>query len=223
MTADQQLARAVLTAAAVYDHRFREPDPNVAAAWARALAGLDPQRAVDAVNEHYRTSTETLLPGHVTGLVHRVGGAPDRSPAARSVAEALASTLGGRADSLAADRDDPTPAIEGPAPRSGAEALAVAADWARARPTGYEGRRGTPTGRAAEDTSKRLGREQRDRGARTVDGRTDTQRADAGRAFAICFDCAGDIPAPAGWDPTDPGSPPLFCGRCRPAEAREAS
>lgn len=223
MNPAEQVARAALTTAAVYDHRFREPDPLVARAWATALAGLDADGVIAAVNEHYRTSTDTLMPGHVTALVQRVGGHPDRHPSARTPTEALASTLGGRGDVLAGDRSDPPFVLDGPAPRSGAEALTAAQAWAASNPTGYERRRNPPAGRTAADRSRELGRQQRENGARVIDGRTDAQRADAGRAVTICHGCAGDIPAPPGWDPANPDSPPLHCARCRPEQAREAS
>jgi hypothetical protein len=132
MTPDEQLARAVLAAASVYDARIREPDPNVIRAWATGLHGLNPQRVLDAVAEHYRTSTDTIMVGHVTALC-AVGGDPNRAPAHRSVAAALATTERGPGDALAADRAEPVPAIEGPPPRSGAEALTAAQAWASGR------------------------------------------------------------------------------------------
>lgn len=44
---------------------------------------------------------------------------------------------------------------------------------------------------------------------------TDADRARHGRPKTICFRCADSIPAPPGWDPTDPASPPTYCGPCQ--------
>lgn len=223
MTPAEQLARSVLAVASVYDHKVREPDAAVIRAWASVLDGLDPQRVMRAVERHYRTSTETLMPAHITRLVDALGADPDRHPGYRPLAEALTAAERGPGDQLAADRHNPPPALEGPAPRTGREALTAAQAWAAGQPTGYVRRRGQPAGRAAADTSKRLAGQQRDRRAPVVDGRTDAARADAGKAITICHSCAADIPAPDGWDPGSPDSPPLHCGRCTPAEQRRAS
>jgi hypothetical protein len=222
VTPAEQLARAVLAAASGIDPKVREPDPFVIRTWARVLDGLDPQRVLAAVERHYRTSTDTLMPAHITQLVEQIGVEPERHPGYRPVAEALAAAERGPGDRLAADRDTPVPALDGPAPRSGREALTAAQAWAEAAPTGYVRRRGQPTGRSAGETSKRLGKGQRDRGDRVVDGKTDAQRADAGKPVTICHRCAVDIPAPDGWDPASAESPPLHCGRCAPTERTEA-
>lgn len=217
-TRAEQLARAVLAAASVYDARVREPDPNVIRAWARGLDGLDTQRVLAAVERHYRTSTETLMLGHITELVHRVGGDAERHPGYKTLAEALASAEGGPGDALQR-RPDP-PAL--PGPRQGREALQEALDslasrWASnvqaTTPTGYTRRRhrGQRPHRSAADTVARLGREQRERGMRVVDGMTDDQRRKAGKPITICHMCGVDIPLPDGWDPADPLSPRLYC------------
>lgn len=65
MTEAEKTARAVLAAAALVDHRIREPDPNVVRAWAHVLGDIDRQRALDAVARHYRTQTRVLLPADV--------------------------------------------------------------------------------------------------------------------------------------------------------------
>lgn len=44
---------------------------------------------------------------------------------------------------------------------------------------------------------------------------TDADRARHGRAKTICFRCADSILPPAGWDPTDPASPPTYCDPCQ--------
>lgn len=44
---------------------------------------------------------------------------------------------------------------------------------------------------------------------------TDRDRAKAGRPTTICHTCAIDIPAPPGWDPKNPDSPPLHCATHR--------
>jgi hypothetical protein len=89
MTEAEKTARAVLAAAALVDHRIREPDPNVIRAWARILGDIDQQHALDAVVRHYRTETRVLLPADVLER-QAVGNDPDRSPAYRPVREVLA-------------------------------------------------------------------------------------------------------------------------------------
>ncbi len=59
------------------------------------------------------------------------------------------------------------------------------------------------------------GRTRRDERVRPRE--TDADRARAGRPITICHRCAVDIPAPAGWDPADPTSPPLYCPPCQQA------
>lgn len=50
---------------------------------------------------------------------------------------------------------------------------------------------------------------------------TDADRRRAGQAITICHTCAGDIPAPPGWDPRDPQSPALHCDDCRQPAAQD--
>jgi hypothetical protein len=219
----------LLTIAAAVDKRTIG-DVDVVA-WHRLLVDADYGAACAAVVAWQREHREPVMPADILAGIR----AARSTPAMRTVAEALDAAEHGPGDRLAADRDQPVPAIEGPAPRSGREALQVALDGLADRwrasvearppaPTGYvRRRRGQQIGRSAADTIKRLGKAQRDRGERVVDGMTDADRARAGRAVTVCHGCAVDISVPDGWDPTDPDSPRLHCGRCTPADAKAGS
>lgn len=79
MTEAEKTARAVLAAAALVDHRIREPDAGVIKAWATVLGDVDRARALDAVRRHYRTETRVLLPADVLATA-ALGEDPDRLP-----------------------------------------------------------------------------------------------------------------------------------------------
>lgn len=63
-------AQVLIAMAAAYDNR--KPDPDAAKAWAAALDGLpfDDCRAV--VIQHYRTSTDWLMPATIRAGVRRI-------------------------------------------------------------------------------------------------------------------------------------------------------
>ena len=225
MTPDD--VQAVLAYASAIDPRVRRKDGDErqlqVAAWYAQLQHVAIADGRAAVDQHYAAAApDAIMPGTVRTLAGTTGPAMYR-PLAENVAASYRLA--------AADPGEPLAIESG---RSGREALQQALDqvasrWrgaVEARPasaTGYERRRSRPAGSTAADTSKRLALQQRERGATVVDGRTDAQRAAVGKAVAICFGCAVDVPVPPGWDPTDPGSPALHCARCRPEQAREAS
>lgn len=63
-------AAALLTVAAAFDNR--KPDADTASAWATALDGLNPADCRDAILNHYRRSSEWLMPATVRKEVHRI-------------------------------------------------------------------------------------------------------------------------------------------------------
>lgn len=225
MTPDE--VQAVLAYASAVDPRIRRNDPAErqlqVAAWHAQLQHVDVGDAKAAVDRHYSAvGADALMPAQVRALI-----GAEQHPGYRPLTEALDAAEHGPGDRLATDRDEPVPAIEGPAPRSGREALQAAFDELAGRmrasaeaqpsaPTGYVRRRdrGQPSSRSAPETSRRLGKAQRERGGRVVDGMTAAQRERAGKAITVCHGCAMDIPAPDGWDPASVKSPPLYCGRC---------
>jgi len=58
---------AVLAKIQTFDNRTI--DKLTIMAWRDAIGNLDYQDALDAVSEHFRTSTEYLKPGHITAIV----------------------------------------------------------------------------------------------------------------------------------------------------------
>lgn len=70
----------LLTAASAYDRRsVGEAD---VAAWSEAAnrAGWTFPRALDALHEHFATSTAWLMPGHVTQLIRARAARPSDTP-----------------------------------------------------------------------------------------------------------------------------------------------
>jgi hypothetical protein len=65
-----QEASALLAVAAAFDNR--KPDPDAAMAWSLALTGLPFIDCRNAIVDHYRRTTEWLMPAHVLELVKRV-------------------------------------------------------------------------------------------------------------------------------------------------------
>jgi hypothetical protein len=65
-----QEAAALLTVAAAFDNR--KPDPDAAQAWALALDGLPFIDCRDAIVQHYRGSSEWLMPSRVIATVRQV-------------------------------------------------------------------------------------------------------------------------------------------------------
>jgi hypothetical protein len=63
-------AAALLTVAAAYDNR--KPDADAAQAWALALDGLRFHDCRAVIVEHYRTSTDWIMPKHVIDAVKRL-------------------------------------------------------------------------------------------------------------------------------------------------------
>lgn len=191
-------------------------------AWHEVLGDLDPDDAHTTARAWYTANHGMIAPADIRAGVRSIrveriqraqvnppdGLDPD-NPAAyqRWMLAALRATADGRS----------VPERTGLAAHPVAELVATVAE-ARSLP----GRRRAPTpSRDAADTSRRLGRQQREHRRPVVDGRTDRERADAGRPVTVCHRCACDITPPDGWDPTDPGSPAVFCGRCQ-AERRAA-
>lgn len=65
-----QEAAALLTVAAAFDNR--KPDKDAAMAWSLTLHNLPFLDCRDAIVQHYRKSTDWLMPAHVVELVKRV-------------------------------------------------------------------------------------------------------------------------------------------------------
>jgi len=63
-------AQVLLSMASAYDNR--KPDPDAAKAWAAALDDLRFEDCRAAVIEHYKTSTEWLMPAMVRATVKRI-------------------------------------------------------------------------------------------------------------------------------------------------------
>lgn len=63
-------AQMLLGIAASFDNR--KPNEEAAVAWSHALAGVRFVDARDAVVEHYRTSSEWIMPAQVIAAVRRV-------------------------------------------------------------------------------------------------------------------------------------------------------
>jgi hypothetical protein len=194
----------LLAYASALDPRVRRVEPEQrqaqVVAWSTLLHDVDPAAARDAIAAHYsRAGVDAVLPGDVRSGAR--GSETARHPAYRPLAESVAA-----ADAAAGGS-------RMPALPAGAEARA-AAEEARARlgealdllaakrvippdsPTGYVPKR--QRGPVRRDQVRRLPATDR-----------------SGRALTVCHRCAGDIPAPDGWDATDEDAPKLHCGRCR--------
>ena len=90
-------ASKFLAMVAAYDNR--RVTEQAAQAWAGALPHIDPAEAWAAAQEHFATSTDYLLPAHITAGVRRAHEAKIRE-------EAHHRQLGARADWLAPDLHD---------------------------------------------------------------------------------------------------------------------
>lgn len=78
-------ANVLLTAAALLDPRMKRVDPHeqadMATAWAGVLADVSLADALRVLPEHYRVSTDRLMPGNVWALVQaETGGVPKLAP-----------------------------------------------------------------------------------------------------------------------------------------------
>jgi hypothetical protein len=62
-------AAMVLAKAAAFDPTFPKPDAMILAAWSEALAGINPQSALNAVTAHYRASSVRIMPADVLRIV----------------------------------------------------------------------------------------------------------------------------------------------------------
>lgn len=60
-------AAVLLTKLAAYDNR--QPSEAAARAWAEVLIDVDLQEALDAVPEHFRQSTDWVMPAHILRIV----------------------------------------------------------------------------------------------------------------------------------------------------------
>jgi hypothetical protein len=67
---NQQEAAALLAIAAAFDNR--KPDPDAATAWSHALWDVRFEDAREAAVQHYRTSSEWLMPKMVLSEVKRL-------------------------------------------------------------------------------------------------------------------------------------------------------
>jgi len=63
-------AQVLLSMASAYDNR--KPDADAAKAWAAALEGLRFVDCREALIEHYKTSTEWLMPAMIRGAVKKI-------------------------------------------------------------------------------------------------------------------------------------------------------
>lgn len=205
--ADLETARRVLGYAAARDQRIPRPEhpdaAGIAAALAEDLAGISQEAAVAAVATHYRESTERIMAAHIRAIVRRESGAVPRN-----LTESIATAEGGRSDLIGAPHpEDLRPLPAGPTPPSGAAALEAALRAQAAL-------RALPSG-----TSSPTGFEPRRRRAGGMQHRGRPQPAPNTSNAAICFTCVKPIPAPPGWDPINPTSPPLYCAAHQPGQA----
>lgn len=65
-------AAALLAVCAAYDNR--KPDPDTAQAWALALDGIRFHDARDVIVDHYKQSTDWIMPAHVRRGVKKLRG-----------------------------------------------------------------------------------------------------------------------------------------------------
>lgn len=63
-------AAALLTVCAAYDNR--KPDADAAQAWALALDGLPFTDCRDVIVEHYRRSSDWVMPAHIRTAVRKI-------------------------------------------------------------------------------------------------------------------------------------------------------
>jgi len=124
--------RQLMAAAMAYDNR--NPGEANLAAWAEAAdrGRWTYEAALEAVHMHYATSTEFLMPGHITAMLKREVRQPARyealppaAPASEETRERVLAEIQALADRLAVhDEDD----VRRPAPSSeGQEAARAAA------------------------------------------------------------------------------------------------
>jgi hypothetical protein len=64
-----QTASRVLAKIAAYEPTFPKPDPIILAAWAEALEGCPQEAALAAVTEHYRTTSQRIMPADILRIV----------------------------------------------------------------------------------------------------------------------------------------------------------
>jgi hypothetical protein len=64
-----QTASRVLAKIAAYEPTFPKPDPIILAAWAEALDGCPQDAALAAVTEHYRTTSQRIMPADILRIV----------------------------------------------------------------------------------------------------------------------------------------------------------
>jgi hypothetical protein len=204
MTPEQ--TAALLAYASAADPRIRRKDPDELRLqvrfWHGQLSDVDPDPARRAVEAHYRQAgADAILPGDVRAGAR--GSDATRHPSARTPAEALAAASGGRElDAAPADRA----AVEAAKARVAAAVAAVSAKWATPSATGYVPKRNRSVGLAAARGPRR-----------NLGPMTDRQ----GRALTVCHRCVADVPAPDGWDATNPAAPKVYCGRCQHKLAAE--
>lgn len=67
-----QEARTLLDEIRMVDNKIGEPDDVRAVLWSQILAGMTLEKAIAGMKEHYRTSTETIMPAHIRAAADRV-------------------------------------------------------------------------------------------------------------------------------------------------------
>lgn len=92
-------AQMLLGIAASFDNR--KPSEEAAVSWSHALGDYPFVDCRDAVVEHYRSSTDWIMPGHIIAIVRRVrskriAGAGDLTPPPGTEAEQRAWLAGAR-------------------------------------------------------------------------------------------------------------------------------
>lgn len=69
MTPDE--ARTLLDMIRMVDNKIGEPDDARAILWAEILGGMTLEKALAGMREHYRTSSETIMPAHIRDAAER--------------------------------------------------------------------------------------------------------------------------------------------------------
>lgn len=198
---------ALLQYASSLDPRIGRTDPTQrkpqVTAWHAVLAAVTLADARAAADAHYaKPGADALMPGDVRSRV-----AAMRSDRIQRVQHAADPPDGLDPDDTAAYRAWMLASLRAVAdgrPLTERPALGV-------RPVGelvaaVSEARGLP-GRA---------RERRDRTVSRPRSRPQRTPGPAGPPVTVCHKCACDIPVPNGWDPANPASPALFCGRHQP-------
>lgn len=65
-------ARSLLDLIRMVDNRIGEPDDARALLWSQILGPMSLEQALVGMREHYRTSSQTIMPAHITEAADRV-------------------------------------------------------------------------------------------------------------------------------------------------------